>query len=125
MRPRRDSRGSATVEMVILMPVLLTVSFGGVHTALLFHARTVAAAAAQNGVRAASAQDGTLAAGLAAAARFTETAGTTSLTGVRIEGTRGPDSVTITVHATSPGLVPGLPTDATQAATLPVERLTR
>lgn len=125
MRPATDQRGAVTVEMVILMPLLLGVSFSGVHAALLFHARTLAAAAAQNGARAAAAHDGSLADGIAAATHLTQTVGPGSLVGVRIDGRRGSTSVTITVQASSVGLVPGLATDATASATLPVERITR
>ncbi len=122
---RRNSRGAVTFEMVILMPVLLAISLGVVHGALLFYARSVTAAAAQNGAREAAAEDGSVAAGIATATAFTRAAGTTTLGNVRVDGARNQIGVTITVHARSIGLVPGLPTDATWSATLPVERLTR
>lgn len=125
MRPHRNSRGAVTFELVVLMPVLLVISLGGVHAALLFHARTIAAAAAQNGAREAAAEDGSLGGGIATATAFTRVAGETTLSNVRVDGDRSRTSVTITVHASSISLVPGLPTDATSSATLPVERLTR
>lgn len=125
MRPHRNSRGAVTFELVVLMPVLLAISLGGVHAALLFHARTIAAAAAQNGAREAAAEDGSLGGGIATATAFTRAAGETTLSNVQVDGDRSQTSVTITVHASSISLVPGLPTDATSSATLPVERLTR
>ena len=51
-------RGSASVQMVILMPVLFSVMFLGLQAALFYHARTVAIAAAQEGARAAGAETG-------------------------------------------------------------------
>ena len=51
-------RGSTSVQMVILMPVLFSVMFLGLQAALFYHARTVAIAAAQEGARAAGAETG-------------------------------------------------------------------
>jgi Flp pilus assembly protein TadG len=45
----RSERGSTSVQMVILMPVLFSVMFLGLQAALVYHARTVAIAAAQEG----------------------------------------------------------------------------
>ena len=44
---RRSDRGSATIELVILLPALFAVMFIGVQAALYHHAREVAIAAAQ------------------------------------------------------------------------------
>ena len=54
----RSERGSTSVQMVILMPVLFSVMFLGLQAALFYHARTVAIAAAQQGARAAGAETG-------------------------------------------------------------------
>ncbi|WP_343997108.1 TadE family protein, partial [Nocardioides furvisabuli] len=43
---RRSDRGSATIELVILLPALFAVMFIGVQAALYHHAREVAIAAA-------------------------------------------------------------------------------
>ena len=45
----RDERGSATIELVILLPALFAVMFLGMQAALFYHARTVAIAAATGG----------------------------------------------------------------------------
>ena len=55
---RRDERGSATIELVILLPALFAVMFLGMQAALFYHARTVAIAAAQEGARAAGGENG-------------------------------------------------------------------
>ncbi|MDN5805096.1 MAG: pilus assembly protein, partial [Microlunatus sp.] len=55
--PDRGSgdRGMATIQMVLLLPAVLTVLFAGMQAALWYHARAVAIAAAQEGARAAGA----------------------------------------------------------------------
>jgi Flp pilus assembly protein TadG len=46
-RRRRDDRGSVSIELVILLPALFALMFLGMQAALIYHARTVAIAAAQ------------------------------------------------------------------------------
>ena len=61
-RPRRrGERGTATVELVVLLPLLFTILFAGVQGAVYYHARTLAIGAAQEGARAAASEHGTLA----------------------------------------------------------------
>ncbi|MEN0072371.1 MAG: TadE family protein, partial [Propionicimonas sp.] len=55
MRLTGGERGSVTVEMVVLMPVLLATLFGGIQVGMVFHARHIAIAAAQEGARTAAA----------------------------------------------------------------------
>ena len=54
-RPPND-RGSATVQIVVLMPALFLLMFTGMQAALIYQARTVAIAAAQEGARAQGAE---------------------------------------------------------------------
>ena len=110
---RRDERGSASVELVVLMPLLLLILFSGVQGAVYYHASTLALAAAQEGARAAARENATLAAGTSAASAFVTHAAGDSLT------------ATITVTGSSLSLVPGWTPTVTQAASLPVERITR
>ncbi len=122
---RADERGSASVELVVLMPLLLLILFSGVQGAVYYHARTLAMAAAQEGARAAARENATLAAGTSAAKVFvTEVAGD-SLTAVTITGSRTPTTATITVRGSSLSLVPGWTPTVEQSASLPVERITR
>ena len=125
-RPFRvDERGSASVELVVLMPLLLLILFSSVQGAVYYHASTLAMAAAQEGARAASRENGTLAAGISAASAFvTDTAGD-SLTAVTISGSRTAAIATITVTGSSLSLVPGWNPTVEQSASLPVERITR
>lgn len=118
-------RGSASVELVVLMPLLLLTVFSGVQAAVYYHASSLALAAAQEGARAAARENATLAAGTSAATAFlTDTAGD-SLTAVTITGSRTPVTATITVGGSSLSLVPGWTPTVTQSASLPVERITR
>ncbi len=64
-----------TIQIVVLMPVLFTLLFVGMQAAMLYHGRTVAIAAAQEGAREAAAQSGTTTSGRAAAAAFVAAAG--------------------------------------------------
>jgi len=109
----------------VLLPLLFLILFAGVQGALLYHARTLAIAAAQEGARSAAAQGGTLSAGTAAATRFLHDAAGDALTGVSVTGIRTASVATITVQGTSLTVVPGWTLTVEQSATLPVERITR
>lgn len=122
---RAGEQGSAALELVVLMPLLLLILLAGIQGAVYFHARTLAIAAAQEGVRAAATPQATIATGQRAAETFlTHTAGD-SLSGITITGTRTATTATITVRGVSLSLIPGWTPRVEQTATLPVERITR
>lgn len=124
-RRRAEERGSASVELVILLPVLFAVIFLGMQAALFHHARTVAIAAAQEGARAAGAENGRTSNGIDAALAFVDDAGGDSvLSGARTTAVRTPTTVTVTVTGHSMSVIPGWKPALTQTASLPVERLT-
>jgi len=52
---RHCQRGSTSIQMVVLMPALFALMFMGMQAALIYHARTIAIAAAEEGARAAGA----------------------------------------------------------------------
>jgi Flp pilus assembly protein TadG len=54
----RDDRGSSAIELVLLTPLLIAMIFGIVQAGLVWHARNVAVAAAQQGARLARADTG-------------------------------------------------------------------
>ena len=123
-RPRRGTeRGSATLEMVVMLPILFALLFGGLQAALFHHARTLAIAAAQEGARAAAAEHGTLHAGVTAARAFATQVGRDSLRDVTVTGQRTPTTATITVTGASLTVVPGWDPHVTQTVTQQVERL--
>lgn len=122
---RRSERGSATIELLILLPALFAVLFVGTQAALYHHARTVAIAAAQEGARAAAGEHGTEADGVSAATTFVADAGGDDvLTGANIKVTRSPTTATVTVKGVSLSVIPGWAPVVRQSASLPVERLT-
>src|SRR5215216_5743629 len=121
----RSERGSTSVQMVILMPVLFSVMFLGLQAALFYHARTVAIAAAQEGARAAGSETGSAPEGIAAAAAFIAAAGGADvIEGASVSGRRSAATATVTVSGTSLSVLPGWSPRVTQSATMPVERLT-
>lgn len=121
----RGERGSVSVQLVILMPVLFSVMFLGVQGALFYHARTVAIAAAQEGARAAAAETGTTGQGTAAASSFVAQAGGADvLADVSVSGSRTATTATVTVQGRSLSVIPGWSPPVAQSATVPVERTT-
>ena len=121
----RSERGSTSVQMVILMPVLFSVMFLGLQAALFYHARTVAIAAAQQGARAAGAETGSSSDGIAAAASFIAAAGGSDvLENASVTGSRTATQETVTVRGVALSVIPGWSPTVQQSATVPVERIT-
>ena len=123
-RPRSD-RGSATVQIVVLMPALFLLMFTGMQAALIYHARTVAIAAAQEGARTAAAQYSSGAAGDVAAEQFIASAGGGDvLRGVTVTATRNATTASVVVAGATMSVVPGWTPQIVQSASAPVERVT-
>lgn len=122
--PGRD-RGSATLEVSILAPVLLLVVFTIIQVGLWSYARSLALGAAQEGVAAGRAYGASAEAGRARAQAFLDATAGDSLVGsvVTTSATAGSLRVEVTGRALSvlPG-VPGLP--VRQRAEGPLERFT-
>ena len=115
-----------TVQLVVLMPALFALMFAGVQSAMFYHGRTVAIAAAQEGARAAAAQNGTIGAGEAAASAFVAAAGGDGvLRGVTVSSSRSATTATTVVTGSILSVIPGWTPTVTQSASAPVERLTR
>jgi hypothetical protein len=118
-------RGSASMQMVVLLPLLFSIMFLGLQAALFYHARTVAIAAAQEGARAAGAETGSTADGITAAHTFiTAAGGADVLETVTVTGHRSALSASVTVRGTALSVIPGWRPAVAQSATVPVERLT-
>jgi Flp pilus assembly protein TadG len=130
--PARDGpraagdRGMISLELAILFPALLLVVFTTIQAALWYHARSLALAAAQEGVRAARAEDSTLADGRAAAQAFLDRAAADTLldTTVSTAGS-GSTQVRVVVRGRALSVLPGIggPTVA-QESRGTVERFT-
>jgi len=123
--PPASERGSATLEMVVMLPLLFLLLFSGLQGALHHHARSLAIAAAHEGARAAAAEHGTLQAGVAAARAYLDDVAGDSLTVGSVTGQRTFTSATITVSGTSLSVIPGWNPRVSQTSTQPVERITR
>lgn len=122
---QHDERGSATIQLVILLPALFAVMFLGMQAALFYHARTVAIAAAQDGAQAAAGETGNESAGVAAATSFIKDAGGDGvLTATSSTAHRTATTVTVTVKGHSLSVIPGWSPVIVQSASLPVERVT-
>jgi Flp pilus assembly protein TadG len=122
---RRSERGSATIELLILLPALFAVMFVGMQAALYHHARTVAIAAAQEGARVAGGEEGSKAAGAAAATSFVVDAGGDDvLAGATITVSRTATTATVVVKGVSLSVIPGWNPTVLQSASTPVERVT-
>ncbi len=115
-----------SLELVVVFPAVLLVLFLGVQIALYFHARNVALAAAQEGLRAARAENGSAALGGQRAYSFIRDAGGSSvLTAVSVDESRTPTQASITVAGSALEVIPFLPMPRVrQTATGPVERFT-
>lgn len=117
----RWQRGSVTLEMVIVFPLLLMLLFGLVQGGLWFHQRNIAISAAQEGARAAAMYNGSADRGYEAASLFATRSG---LKAVSVSVSRSGDVVSVRVAAAAPVLVPGMPLPGiSQAAAMPVERI--
>lgn len=122
----RNERGSASIQLMVLLPVMFLVMFTGMQAALYYHARAVAIAAAQEGAREAGSENGTRESGLNAARDFVGDAGGSGvLTGPQVSGSRSATTATVTVTGQSLSVIPGWKVTITQSSTVPVERLTR
>ncbi len=119
----RRERGSATIQMVVLMPALFTLMFLGVQAAVLYQGRTITLAAAQEGARVSAAADGSNVAGVAAASDFVSST-SAGLKNTSVSGNRTATTATITVTTHTVSLIPFVSPKITQSASMPVERLT-
>lgn len=122
----RPDRGSATLETVVLFPAVLLVTFALIQGALYYHARTVALAAATDGLTAARVRAGRADDGRRVALAFVGRAGGDDvLPGAQAVSQRTVTLATVTVSGRTLSLVPGLPGwPVSQTASGPVERFT-
>ncbi|MFE5291404.1 TadE/TadG family type IV pilus assembly protein [Isoptericola sp. NPDC056618] len=123
-RRRTDERGSASVQLVVLLPALVAIVFLALQGALFVHGRSVAIAAAAEGARAAGTLHATTQIGQAAAADFVADVGGDALNDVAVSGQSTTTTATITVTGRSMSVIPGWRPVVSQSASVPVERLT-
>ena len=109
--------------MVFLLPALFTLMFCGVQAGIWYQGKAVALAAAQEGARAAAAENGTVGAGISAASGYVSST-TVGLKETTVTGQRTVAEATVSVTTHTLSLVPGWSPEISQSATLPVERIT-
>lgn len=119
-----DERGSMSVQMVVLMPLLFGIAFTGMQAGLFFYGRSAALSAATTGARAAAAEHGTTTDCHQAAEAFIAQLGDV-LTNPSIDCARSATSVTVRVAGTTLSVIPGWQPRAEQVAVQQVERITR
>jgi Flp pilus assembly protein TadG len=122
-RHRDAERGVVATEAAIAFPLILALAFAVVQGSLWFTARSMAMGAAQEGARAASAEQPE--SGVQRATDFMN-----SLPMVGLLDSFGASQsqtttrVTVTVTAQVPNVIPGVPIKVSQTATSPRERFT-
>ena len=121
----RDERGSGSLTLVVLFPVILLLIFGVVQGALYYYARSVALAAAQEGLRDARVENGSAGAGAARAQQFLDRVDDSMLEAVSVSPQRNAVSASVTVRGRSLSLLPSMPgLQVAQTASGPVEVFT-
>ncbi|WP_448812100.1 TadE family protein [Agromyces bauzanensis] len=120
--PRDGERGSATLENVIIFPVVILFIFGVFQAAIWLHARDVAHGAATAAYHAARTLDGSAGAGhTAGMAAITAANGTVESPNVTVSRTA--ETVVVTVTGSVSMTVPGFPgSTVSETVTGPVER---
>jgi Flp pilus assembly protein TadG len=128
LRPRAadQDRGSVTLETAILFPAILLLVMVAVQTGLWYYGRSVALAAAQEGVSAGRAEGATVSQATDAAQSFAADQGRGML-GETTVSTVGSSATRIQVNVSGQivSLIPGVPIAVSQEASGPVERWTR
>jgi Flp pilus assembly protein TadG len=117
-----DERGQATMEFIVVFPVVLLLVWIAFQFAFIFLANRVALAAAEEGARAARVYSGTAAAGQTRAQRFLSELGTHLLLNPQVQSSRGTDTARVVVTGHAQQVVPGLQLRVSRAAEGPVER---
>jgi Flp pilus assembly protein TadG len=124
-RAIQADRGSVSLELAIAFPVVLLLVTALMQYGLWFFARTVALAAAQEGVTAARVLDAVPADGVERAARYIEDNGADTLMSPTVVATSPTAGIVVVeVSGRSLSVVPGMTLMVTQSAQGPVESFT-
>ena len=114
-------RGAHTVEFAIVALPLLIVTFMVIQAALVFHARSMALAAATQGAQVARGYGSSSGAGKTKAEDFLGVVGQ-GLQDPEVEVTASGTDVTVTVRGHAPSIIPFMTFNVTQTASGPIER---
>ena len=114
-------RGSSTVEAVITIPVIVVFTLVVIQFALVWNARHTAQAAAQLGARSAATYQSSAGIGQADTEDYLARTAPNLLAGRSVQVDRGTDTVTVSVHASVPSVVPFASFTVDEQASVPVE----
>ena len=117
-------RGSSLLGAVLVIPVMVILTMLVLQFAMLWHARHVAAAAAQTGVQGAAGYRASAADGQARAVGYLTDVAPHLLQDPTVTIDRGATTVTAVIHARVPSVVPFTHFDVDETVTGPVERFT-
>ncbi len=115
--------GGTALGFILLMPAVLLLIFGGVQFGLHNYARSLAVAAAQTGLRAATSAPASMQRGQDAAQDFLTRQAASTLTGGAVTVTQDGDKITVIVTADAPTLVPLTHPQVVGQATAEIEHL--
>ena len=121
-RRGRGEEGDATLNFVLVTPVVLTMIMLCVYLALWSDAQHVVTAAAQEGVAAARVESGTEQAGEDRATRFMDALAPARLVERSVTSTRGTDQAQVVVTGRVESLIPGVSLRVRATATAPIEQ---
>ena len=117
----RDERGVVAIEFMLVISMLVVIFLLMLQYAVRAHAERIAAAAAEEGLAAASSYDGSAAEGERAAGDYLSRL-TPGLTAASVEASRDPTTATVTVRGQVEQLIPFLPVAVRVHVEGPVER---
>lgn len=121
-RQSSGEAGFSTLEAVVVIPVVVIITMLVIQYVMLWHARNLAQAAAQDGLRAARGYQATAAQGQASATHYLDTVAGNLLHNRQIDADRSATTVQVTIHASVLSVVPFGSYTVTETATGPVER---
>lgn len=120
----RSERGSVSVQMVVLMPLMFTIAFTGLQAGLYYYGRSAALAVATTGARAAAAEGAPSGSCEAATAAMLAGLGDV-LMAPTVTCARTATTVTVRVTGSTLSVIPGWDPRVEQVAHLDRERVTR
>lgn len=115
-------RGSASTEIVLLVPAVLLLVLVSVQFGLWYHAQHVAQAAAEEGKRAAAAEYGSASEGTARATAFLDQSAPRLIEDRAVLAVRTADVATVTVSGQAIAVIPGVHLNVRATATASTER---
>ncbi len=127
VRDRPRDRGSLSLELAILFPLVLTLTFGAIQAGLWFQARSMCQAAAEAGVRAAKVLNAPAGAGAGAARAYLSDVAGGLVVAPAVSEARTAATVNVACSGQAQNVIPlpGFNIAVAQSSTAGIERFTR